>query len=284
MRYNENYGKKLGLKIWKRGRNWLQILKETKNWAKCEKNLEKKTSNIVNRQKMKQICCHFQNLQAISCPFSNCQSQFSACLVLTFLTPCDCLVRFQHCRSGWPATEGAASTWGKTKWACSHVVSRQMLFVGMIWKSAPPSELTIYVWKWATFRLFFPCTMPDSECVKLSSSQGNDLDAFGCFSNSLGAQADSQYHCQKKNIRKFVNLEIQIWKGSWAVSQLVQRAEIIVAWKVGVDEISVSKFRFLHQTAAVRKQELCASKSCVPTQRSQISAWVCSSALPCTLD
>ena len=74
------------------------------------------------------------------------------------------------------------------------------------------------------------------------------------------------------------------WLYTSGNEQLQQRAEIIVAWKVGVDEISVSKFRFLHQTAAVRKQELCASKSCVPTQRSQISAWVCSSALPCTLD
>ena len=57
---------------------------------------------------------------------------FFACPVLT---PRDWPLRFQHRQWGWPGTQGAASTWGKTKWTCSQVVSRQILFVGMISKS-----------------------------------------------------------------------------------------------------------------------------------------------------
>jgi len=69
-----------------------------------------------------------------SSPTSSSGSQ--SCLACAGLIPRDWLRRLQHCQSGWPATEGAASTWGKTKWGCSQVVSRQMLFVGMISKSA----------------------------------------------------------------------------------------------------------------------------------------------------
>ena len=63
------------------------------------------------------------------------------CIACAGLIPRDWPLCFQHCRSGWPAMEGAASTWGKTKRACAQVVSRQMLFVGITSKSPQPSEV-----------------------------------------------------------------------------------------------------------------------------------------------
>jgi len=41
-------------------------------------------------------------------------SGFPRCVACPVSIPLDWPLRFQHCRSGWPATDGSASTWGKT--------------------------------------------------------------------------------------------------------------------------------------------------------------------------
>jgi len=51
--------------------------------------------------------------------------------------------RFQYCWLGWPATEEAASTWGKTKWACSVAAHR--------WNFVRRDDLKVHPTAWSPF-------------------------------------------------------------------------------------------------------------------------------------
>jgi len=60
-----------------------------------------------------------------------------SCVACSGLIPRDWPRRFQYCRLGWLAMEEAASTWGKTKWACAVAGHRWNLVRGDDFKVRP---------------------------------------------------------------------------------------------------------------------------------------------------
>jgi len=98
---------------------------------------KEKSHSTINRQAIEEFQRLWQADDGEEVPLPESQR----CVACPVLIPQDWPLRFQHSRLGWPAMGETASTWGKTKLACSQVVGEQANVARGDYLKVRPSEL-----------------------------------------------------------------------------------------------------------------------------------------------